>query len=119
MYVYLYFQEKGIIENYFSIKCNTIASFSWICFLYLYLAMLQTTALVLAFKIRKVEIKVLNDSKEILAIVYITTVILVEIMLVSALLYSYRNIRLLLYYSGVLIITTVIVGLVHIPKVYD
>ena len=119
MYVHLCPQENGIIENYFVVECYTPASFSWQLFFYLYLAILQTIALVLAFKIRKIEIKVLNDSKEISAIVYITTVLGVKLMLVTSLLYNYRNIRLLLYYSGALIITTVIVGLVHIPKVYN
>ena len=118
MYVYLYTQEKGIIENYFVIKCYTVASFSWQIALYLYLAILQAAALVLAFKIRKVEIKVLNDSKEISAIVYITTVIDVELILVSTLLHNYRTGRLLLYYGGILIMATVIVGLIYIPKVF-
>ena len=118
MYVHLYSQENGIPENYFFIECYKPASFSWQLVLYLYLAILQTIALVLAFKIRKIEIKVLNDSKEISAIVYITTVIDVELILVSTLLYDYKNIRVLLYYGGVLIMATVIVGLVYIPKVF-
>ena len=117
MYVYLCSQEKGIIENYFVIECYTLASFSWRLFLYLYFGILQAVALVLAFKIRKVEIKVLNDSKEISTIAYITSVILVELIIVSSLLYNYSSVQRLLYYSGILITTMSIVGLIYVPKV--
>ena len=82
------------------------------------MTILQTTALVLAFKIRKVEIKVLNDAKEISAITYITMVTAVELTVVFTLLFNYRNISLLLSCSKVLIAATLIVGLVYIPKVF-
>ena len=118
MFVYLHSQEKGIIENYFTIKCYPLLSFFWQLVIYLYLTILQTIALVLAFKIRKVEIKELNNSKEISAIVYITTVIAIELMLGHILLYKYNNVAHLLYYSGVVIMATMTVGLIYIPKVF-
>lgn len=118
VYVYLCSQEKGITEIYFTIECYTIVAFSWQLVLYLYSVILQITALVLAFKIRKVEINVLNDSKEISAIVYITAVINVELIVVSILLADSSNIELLLFHSGVLLLTTLIVGLIYIPKVF-
>ena len=89
----------------------------WRLVLYFYLAVLQTTALVLAFKIRKVKIKVLNDSREISAIVYITSVIDVELILITVLLDNYNNVQLLLYYGGVQIAAVVVAGLVYLPKV--
>lgn len=87
--------------------------------LYLYLAILQTAALVLAFKTRNVKIKVLNDSKEISAIVYITSVIDVELILVTIALTFYNNLIAFFYYGGVLIATTVLLSLVYVPKVYS
>ena len=116
--VFFFFQEKGIIENYFVIHCYTSISFYWRLFLYAYLALLQASALMLAFKTRNVKIKVLNDSKEISAIVYITSVIDVELIVVTIALGDYRNLTAFFYYGGVLIATTVILALVFVPKVY-
>ena len=117
MSMFVFLQEKGIIENYLVIYCYTSVSFYWRLFLYLYLAILQVSALVLAFKTRNVKIKVLNDSKEISAIVYITSVIDVELIIVTIALSDYNNLISFFYYGGVLIATTVILSLVYVPKV--
>ena len=115
--MFIFLQEKGIIENYLVIYCYTSVSFYWRLFLYLYLAILQVSALVLAFKTRNVKIKVLNDSKEISAIVYITSVVDVELIIVTIALSDYNNLIAFFYYGGVLIATTVILSLVYVPKV--
>ena len=49
---------------------------------------------------------------------YLTTVIDIELILVSTLLYNYKNIALLQHYGGVLIVAALIVGLIYIPKVF-
>ena len=89
----------------------------WWLALYSYLAILQVSALVLAFKTRSVEIKMLNDSKEISAIVYITSVVDVELIIVNIALSDYGNLLTFFYHGGVLIGTTVILSLVYVPKV--
>ena len=99
------------------INCFSRLSFIWQIVLYLYLAVLQVSALVLAFKTRKVKIKVLNDSKEISAIIYVTSVIDFELLVVSVLLQDYNNIQELLFAGGVLIATTTVLALVYLPKV--
>ena len=114
---YLFLQEKGIIENYVWIYCYTSDTLYWWLALYFYLAILQVSALVLAFKTRHVEIKVLNDSKETYAIVYITSVIVAELLIVTIALSEYNNIFTCFYYGGILIAATVILSLVYVPKV--
>ena len=101
------------------INCFSRLSFIWQIVLYLYLAVLQVSALVLAFKTRKVKIKVLNDSKEISAIIYVTSVIDFELLVVSVLLQDYNNIQELLFAGGVLIATTTVLALVYLPKVLN
>ena len=117
MSTFVFLQEKGIIENYLVIFCYTSISFYWRLALYLYLAILQVSALVLAFKTRNVKIKVLNDSKEISAIVYITSVIAVYLIVVTIGLSDYNNLLAFFYYGGILLVTTVILSLVYVPKV--
>ena len=113
-----FYQEKGITENYFFIGCHTSISSLWRLSHILCMAVLKATALVLAFKIRKIEIKVLNDFKEISAIVHITAVIDVGLIIMIFVLSQYNDITLFLFSGGLLIIATVIVGFVYIPKVF-
>lgn len=81
------------------------------------MGILQAIALVLAIRTRNVKIKGLNDSKEIMAIIYITTIVDVELILVTILLRDYSNIRILLFTGGIIFGTTIAVALVFIPKV--
>ena len=110
-------QEDGIIEEYFVIRCYTVLSFAWRLVLYAWLGTLQVSALVLAFKTRNVKIDVLNDSKEISAIVYFTTLFVIEIIIFSAVLNPYNNFLAFFYYGGVLVAANVFLALVFIPKV--
>ena len=111
-------QEKGIIENYRVINCYPPASFYWRLVLYFYLAVLQISALVLALKIRNVKIKVLNDSKAISVIVFVTSALDVGLIIVTLALENYINLRAVFFYGGVLSATTVFVGLIYVPKVH-
>ena len=115
--MFMSLQEKGIIENYLVIYCYTSVSLYSRLLVYSYLAILQVSALVLAFKTRNVEIKVLNDFKEISAIVYITSVVDVELIIVTIALWEYSNLNAFFYYGGVLVGATVTLSLVYIPKV--
>ena len=117
--MFLFVQEKGIIENYFVINCYSPVSLYWRLFLYVYLGILQTTAAVLAFKTRYVKIPVLNDSKSLSASVFITSVLAVGLVIVTVSLRSYSSIRAFYYYGGVMLSTGVFVFLVFVPKVYS
>ena len=113
----LFLQEKGIIENYVVINCYSRASFYWRLFLYLHLGILQTSALVLAFKTRSVNIRVLYDSKAISASVFITSPIIVGLIIVTIALQDYMSLSGFFYYGLVMLSTAVFEGLVFVPKV--
>ena len=74
-------------------------------------------ALVLAIRTRKVKIKGLNDSKEIMAIIYMVSIVDVELILVTILLGDYNNIRIIFFSGGIIFGTTMTLALVFVPKV--
>ena len=85
--------------------------------IYGYMALLQIVAIFFAFGTRKVKVKGLDDSLYIAAIIYITTILLVVIIIVSLLLNDKVNTYTAILGACILIATTVIVGLVFVPKV--
>ena len=85
--------------------------------IYGYIALLQVVALFLAFGIRKVQVKGLNDSLFVAATIYITSICALIFIIVSFLLDNQRNTFTALISAGLFITATVILGLVFIPKV--
>ena len=102
--------------------------------MYLYLAVLQvlelkslvyyellffkkTAALVLALKIRNVNIKVVNDSKEIVAMVYFTTIAVMESLILTLVLPG-NHVSLVLSSGHLVLAASAVVGLTFIPKVW-
>ena len=77
----------------------------------------QIAALVLAVRIRNVKIKVVNDSKEIVAIVYFCTIAIVESFLLGLVFYNYNHASDALIIGHVLLAASVGIGLIFIPKV--
>lgn len=74
-------------------------------------------AVILAFSIRKVKIKGLNDSKEISAIVYITSIILVLTIVMTLALRDFINVSGTVNAVGYSTAATVVLGFIFIPKV--
>lgn len=72
---------------------------------------------ILAFSIRKVKIKGLNDSKEISAIVYITSIILVLTIVMTLALRDFINVSGTVNAVGYSTAATVVLGFIFIPKV--
>ena len=99
--------------------CNQRPSpnFYWQIFVFVYLAILQIIGILLAFQTRKVKLHGLRDSKFIAAIIYISSIVLVVLALVTFTLRVYINIGAGIYATGVLILTTIFLILVFIPKV--
>ena len=73
----------------------------------------------LAFSIRKVKIKGLNDSREISAIIYITSIILFLAFTINMALGGYVNVSGGAFALGVSTSSTVVLGFLFIPKVSD
>ena len=78
---------------------------------------LQVIALVFAFATRKVKVKGLNDSKYIAAATYVTSIVLAVIIVATYSLKDFVNVFPALFCTGFFIGTTVILGLVFVPKV--
>ena len=87
--------------------------------LYGYKMILQIIALVFAFSIRKVKIKGLNDTKFIVAAVYITSMVTAIVIVITYTLDMYVNLFAGLFSLGFFIGTTGILGLVLVPPVSE
>ena len=91
----------------------------WIVISLCYMALLELVAMFMAFHTRKVRIKAINDSKEIGALVYINSIIIIVIAI--ALLGLSHNHDLFVVVLGLCLIlaSTIFLSLVFIPTVSD
>ena len=81
------------------------------------MALLQLIGFILAVQTRKVKIKALNDSKYVAAIIYVTSIVLVVLVLVTFALSRFLTIAEV-FFSGMLMLgTTAFLSLIFIPKV--
>ena len=85
--------------------------------LYGYKGLLQLFALLLAFRTRKVKVKGLDDSMYIATSIYITSIVLAVTTVSTYTLMDYVNIYPTVVGMGFLLGTTMILGLVFIPRV--
>lgn len=88
-----------------------------VAIIFFYLVFLQVASIVLAIQTRRVKIKVLNDSKYIIALIYISSITVLVIAVVQFALGSIININELLVSGVFLIATTSFLSLTFIPKV--
>ena len=112
-------QSLNVSIQFYVLLCNERPSpnFYWQIFIFLYLAVLQIVGILLAFQTRKVKLHGLRDSKFIAAIIYISSIVLVVLALVVFALRVYINTGAGIYASGVLVLTTIFLFLIFIPKV--
>lgn len=89
----------------------------WIALEYVYLLTLQVAALILAIVTRKVKIKVLNDSKEVVIVVYSSTTILLILGVFTFALGTRFILNEVLYCTGIILATTIFLVFVFVPKV--
>ncbi|CAI8039800.1 Gamma-aminobutyric acid type B receptor subunit 2 [Geodia barretti] len=82
-----------------------------------YKGILQVLALLLAFRTRNVKVKGLDDSVYIAASVYVTSIVLAVIIVSTYTLRDYVNAYPAVVGMGLLLGTTMILGLVFIPRV--
>ena len=85
--------------------------------IFVYLGLLQLVGIILAFQTRKVKIPILNDSKSVTAFIYISSIVLVVIILVTFILHGYINVTAVLFYGGIMLLATIFLVLIFIPKV--
>ena len=82
-----------------------------------YKLLLQAIGVFLAFSIRKVKIKGLNDSREVSIILYVNSLILFVTILETLILGDYINVDGGVYGLGISTATTILLGFIFIPKV--
>ncbi len=111
-------QELEIIYEYYYYTCISTSRDITLGILYGYKGALQAVALLLAFQIRKVKVKGLNDAKYITGAIYVTSIILVLTIVSTYSLAESVNIYPLVFGLGLLVGTTAILVLVFIPKVW-
>ena len=89
-----------------------------ITIIFVYLVLLQIIAIVLAIQTRRVKIKVLNDSKYIVALIYISSITVLVLVVVAFALGAIININEMLVSGVFFIATTSFLSLTFIPKVF-
>ena len=89
----------------------------WLGISFAYKGLLQIVAIFLAFHIRKVKIKALNDAKEIAAIIYINSIILVIMVVSVFVLDTYHDTHAALFGLALLLQASCFLGIIFIPKV--
>ena len=97
--------------------CSNSGSLIWLSISYVYQALLQILAMFMAFHTRKVKIKSLNDTKEIFALVYLNSIILVFLAVTEFALQFYHNSHVGLLSLAHTVSATLFLSLVIIPRV--
>lgn len=110
-------QELGIITNNYIYICDSAAHDIFLGILYGYKMLLQIVALILAFSIRKVKVKGLNDAKYIGAAIYVTSIMMAVIIVATYTLKDTINGFEALFSTGFMVGTTIILILVFVPLV--
>ena len=89
----------------------------WLAVSYTYKGLLQILAMFMAFHVRNVKIKALNDTAQIVMIVYINSIVLITIVVSYFFLSSYHNTYATFFATSMLVGATVFLSLIFIPKV--
>ncbi len=110
---------REIVTNNHIYICDSTARNIFLAILYGYKMVLQVIALLLAFSIRKVKVKGLDDSKYIGAAIYVTSIVLAVIIVATYSLKDVINGFAALFCTGFLVGTTVILILVFVPLVSE
>lgn len=113
------FQGSGIREEYSVWQCYDSGSPSFVLdlIIFIYLTLLQIVGIILAFQTRKVKITVLNDSKSVATLIYISSVVLIVIVLIKFFLRNFINVSAAVFSGGILLLATFYLILIFCPKV--
>ena len=115
--IFISLQPQGIVTEFYAYVCISTYQDILQGVLYSYKMFLQVVALFLAFSIRKVKIKGLNDSKYVAATIYVTSLVLAVIVVSTFTLGRFINTLTVLFCTGYFVGTTVILSFLFIPLV--
>ena len=113
----LYLQEDNVLFEKHNLVCQGPRDLIWIIVLYLYILATQLMAVFLAIRTRKVEIKILNDAKYIVAIIYLTSVIITIMIVCAVLLSNFLNADGAVFGGLIYVFITTVLAILFIPKV--
>ena len=114
----LFSQVSDIRTEYCFYFCQSQSdSRIWLIILFGYKAILRIAAIPLAFATRKIKVKGLNDAKFIGGIIYVSSIVIVVIIISFIVLRKHLNVLAAIYSVGYMVDATVILGLIFIPKV--
>ena len=99
-------------------RCFSNTELIWLPFIIGYKLVLQVIGVFLAFNIRKVKIKGLNDSKQISLILYVTTFIIIAATIGAFIFGDYINVDGGLFGLGISTATTCVLVFIFVPKVH-
>ena len=117
--MFLFPQQLGVLEEYCVWICYKSDTGPFYCdiLIFAYIALLQIVGVMVAFQTRKVKVSMLNDSKFVAALVYISNIVLVLLALVTFAFGGYKNVVAGIFCGGILVLATVFLILMFIPKV--
>ena len=98
-------------------RCYSPTEPYWLTPLFGCRAILYAIGVYLAFKIRRVKIQGLNESKEVSATLYITSGILAVLLVINFVLGDYIDVDAFFYGIGIATATTVVLICTFLPKV--
>ena len=111
-------QEQDLtIVQYTVYKCQGRNEKVWIYILYAGVILTQLLAFFFAVRLRKVHIQVLNDSKYMAVIIYLSTMIIIVMLVGIVALDDFINADAAVFAGGVMLYTSVVLCLTFIPKV--
>lgn len=110
-------QKNGVLVEHYNLVCEGKRSNIWVFGLFFYILATQIVAVYLAFRTRKVKIKVLNDAKYLAFIIYSSSIILTVMIIGAIALRSFLNADAAVYSTCLLLFTTLILVLLFVPKV--
>ena len=103
--------------KYYGLNCHSQISYIWLTIIVLYLGVLEIIAVILAIKTRNVKIKAVNDSMDVIDIVYIVAMASVCMLVFSYVLQDYNNISMGFITTSMLLAATGTITLTFVPKV--
>ena len=107
-----------MVVNYCIFSCYpSKEAISYQAVIMAFLFLLQVIGIFLAFQTRKVKVKVLNDAKQVTAIVYVTSVCVVLIIMTTFALEEYLNVSSALFCFSMSIASSAFLILIFVPKV--
>ncbi len=105
--------------EYFNQVCEGPYSSIWILLSFGYVFCTQIVAVILAFCTRKVQIKALNDSKQLTVVIYFTTVIITAMVICVPALGRFLNTDAAVFGGLLMVFITLVLSLMFVPKVIE